>query len=72
VLSPDTLYESSLKANRRTAECRMSNVEGRFRFAQSFFTKLQPIKRQRSPDLDMEPFVGLIPFFGLLIRFFIK
>ena len=42
VLDPETLYETTkLKANRRTAEpqnieCRMSNVEGWNRFAQSF------------------------------------
>jgi hypothetical protein len=30
-------YETTLKANRRTAEYRMSNVEGWVRFAQSFF-----------------------------------
>jgi hypothetical protein len=30
------LYETTLKANRRTAEYRISNVEGWFRFAQSF------------------------------------
>ncbi|CAB1081596.1 hypothetical protein D1AOALGA4SA_9244 [Olavius algarvensis Delta 1 endosymbiont] len=31
------LYEISLKANRRTAEYRISNVEGWNRFAQSFY-----------------------------------
>jgi hypothetical protein len=45
VLYPDTLYETTLKANRRTAACdelsrveyRISNVEGWVRFAQSFY-----------------------------------
>jgi hypothetical protein len=32
----DTLYETKLKANRRTAEYRISNVEGWIRFAQAF------------------------------------
>ena len=35
--TPDTLYETSLKANRRTAEYRILNVEGWNRFAQSFY-----------------------------------
>ncbi len=30
------LYETTLKVNRRTAEYRISNVEGWYRFAQSF------------------------------------
>jgi len=31
------LYETSLKANRRTAEYRILNIEGWNRFAQSFY-----------------------------------
>jgi hypothetical protein len=41
-VNPEPLYET-LKANRRTAEYRMSNVEGWFRFAQSFFYKIDRI-----------------------------
>jgi hypothetical protein len=36
VLDPETSYETTIKANRRTAEYRISNVEGWIRFAQSF------------------------------------
>ncbi len=42
-LKPDTSYETTLKANRRTAEYRISNVEGWFRFAQSFDYKIDRI-----------------------------
>jgi hypothetical protein len=43
LLNPGTLYETTIKANRRTAEYRISNVEGWIRFAQSFFYKIDRI-----------------------------
>ena len=51
------------KVKKRTAEpqnieCRMSK-DG-IASLSHFFTQLQPIKSQRSPDLDMEPFVGWV------------
>jgi len=44
-----------LKANRRTEECRMSNVEGWNRFAQSFFYKNGQNTLLRCSILDVRP-----------------
>jgi hypothetical protein len=58
-------YETTLKANRRTAEYRISNVEGWFRFAQSFFYKIdhstQRLMTGRSTQsLDSEALEGML------------
>jgi hypothetical protein len=58
--------ETSLKANRRTAEYRISNVEGWVRFAQSFIKQAEYIIRRSMLNVRCSMFISF--FFDLTGR----
>jgi hypothetical protein len=67
-LQREPLYETTLKANRRTAEYRISNVEGWFRFAQSFLKWTVRHKSSQRAEFIYSMFTSF--FFDLTGRFF--
>jgi hypothetical protein len=69
-IEAEILYETTLKANRRTAEYRISNVEGWFRFAQSFLKWTEYIPYPKLIYIENHPVDQ--PSFRSLIRNFLK